>query len=166
MDASVVQLTQVLQKTETLYIQLLDIIDEEKKAAVAADPQQLTELNTQKQEFVQELKTLDQALAHTLQDVAVALQIPKADLKLSTVAAKAGPPHDTRIEALNARLRPLIANVQTANEECRLLIDHCLRVVRSKLGYFEHWMRDTDVYAASGSIRGENTGGRLLRGVV
>lgn len=166
MDSSVVQLTQVLQKTESLYIQLLDIIDEEKIAAVAADPLQLTEVNARKQEIIQRLKTLDKELNHTIQNVAAALQIPKTNLKLSTVAAKAGPPHDTQIEALNVRLRPLIANVQIANEECRLLIDHCLRLVRSKLGYFQHWMRDTDVYAATGSIRGENVGGRLLRGVV
>lgn len=166
MDHSVIQLTQVLQKTETLYLQLLHLIDQEKQAAVAADPEQLAEVSSDKQAVICKLKPLDQELNRAIQQVAMALLIPRAELKLSVVAAKAPPPYDRQIEVLNTRLQSLIAQVQTANEECRLLMHHCLRLVRSKLGYFERWMGNSDVYASSGSIRGASVGGRVLRGVV
>jgi len=166
MDRSIDQLIQLLQQTETLYDQLLQIIDEEKQAAIATETQRLTAAGIEKQAILSRLKPLDQQLTCVIQQIASGLRIPKSDLSLTKLAAYADAPQNNQIRELNKRLQSTITRVHSANEQCRQLIEHCLRLVRNKLGYFQHWTGASDVYGATGNIRGNAGGGRLLRGVV
>jgi flagellar biosynthesis/type III secretory pathway chaperone len=154
----------VLQQTEALYQQLLTLIDQEKQAAAGIEVQHLTSVSNEKQAVLAQLKLLDQQLARIMQQVANDRSISRDKLNLSLIAGSAGPPLDDQIRSLNKRLKTLTVQVQRANEECRQLIQHCLRLVHNKLGFFHHWSgAAADVYAASGNIRGPATGGRLVR---
>jgi len=166
MDGSIEQLIRILQQTEGLYTQLLPVIEQEKTAATGSDVRRLTSAGAEKQNIVFQIKSLDQQLVRSMQNMAKVFHIPLRRLNLATLAEVVRPPHDRQLQELNSRLTVLLGKVQTANEECRILIRHCLRLVQNALGFFRHWMGTSDVYGASGNIRNDTDGGRFLSGSV
>ncbi|MDA8138552.1 MAG: flagellar export chaperone FlgN [Desulfobacteraceae bacterium] len=164
MNRPIEQLLHALQQTEALYLQLLLYIDQEKRAAAGAEVQDLMAASNEKQAVILQLKSLDQQVVGLMNQIAREKKIPKNRISFSSLAEDVPAPFDGRIRDMNLRLKTVISKVQTANEECRQLMVHCLRLVKNKLGFLGHWMGySADVYAASGNIRGAANGGRVIR---
>ena len=167
MDRLIEQLVEVLTQIESLYEQMLPIIEREKEAALGPDPQQLVALNGEKQTLIAQLSRLEEKRMVLAQRIADALRLPDTRVNLASLAAAVSAPYDRELRQLHSRLKDVVERVRRANEQCQTLIQYCLRLVQSRLGFFQHWMGRVDVYGASGNLNsGTGSGGRLLSGTV
>lgn len=168
MDRLIEQLVTVLKQIETLYEQMLPIIEKEKEAALGPDPQQLIALNGDKQTLIAQLSRLEETRMALTQRIAEDLHMPITKVNLGHLAAAVHAPYDRELGQLHVRLKAVAAKVRRSNEQCQALIQYCLRLVQSRLGFFQHWLgRGVDVYGASGNLNsGAGRGGRLLSGTV
>lgn len=167
MDRLIEQLIAVLQQTETLYEQMLPLIDQEQEAALGPDAQRLTAINAEKQSLIAQLAQLEKQRTRLSQEIAEALRLPLESVNLTALAATVAAPYDRQLLQLHVRLGGVVEKVRRANEQCRLLIEYCLRMVQNRLGFFQYWMGRVEVYGASGSFNnGPGGGGRLVSGTV
>jgi flagellar biosynthesis/type III secretory pathway chaperone len=167
MDRLIEQLIVVLQQTETLYERMLPLIEEEKDSALGPDTVRLTAINAEKQNLITQLAQLEKQRTRLSQGIAEALRLPLEKVNLTVLATTVAAPYDRQLRQLHDRLGGAVEKVRQANEQCRLLIEYCLRMVQSRLGFFQYWMGRVDVYGASGSLsNGHGGGGRLLSGSV
>ncbi|MBI5064249.1 MAG: flagellar protein FlgN [Desulfatitalea sp.] len=167
MNRLIEQLVAVLKQTETLYEQVLPIIEKEKEAALAPDAQQLMALNGEKQTLLAQLARLEQERTALAQRIGAGLHLPPEKLNLASLAAAVDAPYDRQLGQLHERLKAVVEKVRRSNEQCQTLIQYCLRLVQSRLGFFQHWLGRVDVYGASGNLNnGAGRGGRLLSGTV
>ena len=167
MDRLIEQLLAVLKQTESLYEQVLPIIENEKEAALAPDAQRLMALNGEKQTLIAQLARLEQERTALVRRLGAALRLPPDKQTLTGLAAVVDGPHDLQLSQLHDRLKKVVENVRRSNEQCQTLIQYCLRLVQSRLGFFQHWLGQVDVYGASGNLNnGAGRGGRLLSGTI
>jgi flagellar biosynthesis/type III secretory pathway chaperone len=167
MDRLIEQLVAVLKQTETLYEQVLPIIEKEKEAAVAPDAQRLMALNGEKQTLIAQLARLEQERLVLVQRLGAVLHLPPDQQNLATLAAAVEAPYDRQLAHLHDRLKNVVEKVRRSNEQCQTLIQFCLRLVQGRLGFFQHWLGRVDVYGASGNLNTcAGRGGRLLSGTV
>ncbi len=167
MDRLIEQLLAVLKQTETLYEQVLPIIEKEKEAALAPDAQRLMALNGEKQALLAQLARLEQERTALARRLGTALHLPPDKQTLACLAAAVDKPYDLQLSQLHDRLKIVVENVRRSNQQCQTLIQYCLRLVQSRLGFFQHWLGQVDVYGASGNLNnGAGRGGRLLSGTI
>ncbi|MBR9982783.1 MAG: flagellar protein FlgN [Desulfatitalea sp.] len=165
MEQWVEQLIVVLDHTHNAYSRLLEVVEQEKQAAIVADLQAIAMAGEAKQVLVAQIERHEQQRTRLLQQLAKGMGLPFGQMHLSTLADRVGGAHRAQLQQLHGDLNILLEKVHTANAECRTLIDHCLRVVQNTLGFFQHWMGATEVYGQSGNMRNEALqGGRLLSG--
>jgi flagellar biosynthesis/type III secretory pathway chaperone len=120
----------------------------------------------EKEELLAQLRYLERKRQVLINQVAAQWNIPMKEIKLSTLAEKTNGPQSSRIRRLSASLNDLVPKIKQANEENRMLIQHCLSIVHGALGFFQHWIMPTDVYGASGQMSMHNHNGKLISGAV
>jgi flagellar biosynthesis/type III secretory pathway chaperone len=156
-------LIETLRQTETMYARLLKLIEDEIQSALAADIVQLNMIGIEKQNLISQLEEADQQRAQVLRHLADALSIPRADLTVSRLTEIVDSADNDQLLELQQRLIAVVAQVRHSNEQCRLLVSHCLRLVHNSLGFFQHWIGTTKVYGAAGDFRNKRPdSGRLL----
>ncbi|MCJ8501280.1 flagellar protein FlgN [Desulfatitalea alkaliphila] len=146
------QLIEVLEQTMASYGQLPGIIRAEHDAAIRADLGAITASGEQKQAVVAHIQKLEQRRAGVMHRLAGMLGLPPDQMRLSVLTERVETGQQERLQQLQNELQPLIEDVAKANRECRGVIDHCLRLVKSNLGFFQHWSGTTDVYGQSGNM--------------
>lgn len=167
MDRLIESFIETLRQTGAMYNRLLAAIEREKKAALASDIEQLTAAGTEKQTVLAQLFELDCKRTQHLHRLARALELPVDGVTLSDLAAAVDAPYKRQLDDIHAQMKRVMEQVQRSNEECRMLIRHCLRLVQNALGFFQHWMESASVYGASGDLcKSQRGGGRLLSGCV
>ncbi len=166
MDREIEQLIQVLHQSEEHYCRLLVIIEQETQAALGSDMHQLMSKSAEKQGLLAQLKRAELERARIVRHIAGALNLPHQEINLTTLAGEVRSPYGLQLRRLNASLVALVDKIRQANADSRLLLQHCLGLVRNALGFFYHWMGPAEVYGASGHMDGHMHGGRLLSGSV
>ncbi len=164
MDQLIEELIEQLQRAETLYLRMLSLIEQEKRAAIASDILQLTAVNEAKESLVIQINRLESRRQHLARQIAGLLKLPSEKLQLSALAVRVQMPHSGQLVQLSSRLKDLTGKVKQSNEECRMLIRHCLRLVQNGLNFFHYWMGMADVYGTCGNIKSAKGNGRLLSG--
>lgn len=154
MEQWVEQLIAVLEQTMAAYGQLPGIIRAEHDAAIRADLEAITASGEKKQALVAHIQKLEQRRAGVMHRLAGMLGLPPDRMRLSVLAEQVEAGRQERLQQLQTELQPLLAAVDNANRECRGMIDHCLRLVKNNLGFFQHWSGAADVYGQSGSMCG------------
>ena len=160
------QLIDVLEQSEGMYQELLTLADREKAAALGCNHQLLVQVNAEKEELLARLDRNDRKRADLLQRVADDLKLPPAQLCLSELESRADARQAVRIGDLRSSLRPLVQRLKRANAENHRLIQHCLNLSRSALGFFQHWMMPAAVYGSTGRVDSGYKNGKLLSGTV
>jgi flagellar biosynthesis/type III secretory pathway chaperone len=160
------QLIEVLEQSEGLYQALLALADREKAAALGCKHQLLVQVNAEKEELLACLDRNDRRRIDLLQRVADDLKLPPAQLCLSALESRADARQAMRIGSLRSSLRALVLKVKRVNAENRQLMQHCLDLSRSALGFFQHWMMPAAVYGSSGRVDSGHRNGKLLSGTV
>jgi flagellar biosynthesis/type III secretory pathway chaperone len=166
MSATIIQLIKVLEECEKVYQQLLPVFDREKKAAFSSEPDTFSAVVEEKEELLARLGQLDHQRQVILRQISTAWNMPLHELRLSTIADRVERQLSSRIIGLRSSLGGLTRKVKRCNEENRLMIQHCLDLVRGTLGFFQHWMMPKDVYASSGRMNAHQRNGSLISGAV
>ena len=157
------ELVFVLQQCEEMYGRLLPIIEQEKKAALASNPEQLVQLYDDKANLIAQLKKLDHQRQGLLRKMAAWAEVPKVELTLSKLIDRLPAQQGIPLTHLNASLKIIFAKVQAANCESRMVVTHCLTLVKNSLNFFNLWTDAGASYGASGNLNRNGQGnGRLL----
>jgi flagellar biosynthesis/type III secretory pathway chaperone len=164
--ASLNQLIDVLEQSEGMYQVLLTLADRERTAVLGCKHQVLLQVNAEKEELLVRLGRNDRRRIDLLHRVADDLELSSEKLCLSELEYRADAVQATRINHLRTSLRTLIQRIKRANAENRRLIQHCLDLSRSALGFFQHWMMPAAVYGSTGRVDSSNRNGKLLSGMV
>lgn len=166
MSATIGKIIENLEKSEAIYQQLLPVIHREKKAAFGSQPDELALAVENKEELLVQLRQLERQRQIFLNQVSAESNTPMSELKLSLLADRVGEDQAFKMRQLSASLNELVRKIKDANEENRLVIQHCLSIVNNALGFFQHWVNPTDVYGASGKMSMYNNNGKLISGAV
>lgn len=166
MTASIDQLIGLLEKSEAVYQLMLPVIEREKQAALLAQAERLTSASEEKEELLAQLQQLERKRQILIHQMAADFELPVEEIKLSTLADSSNQKQANRIKRLSASLNELVPEIKKANEENRAIIQHCLSIVHSALGFFHHWVIPTDVYGASGQMSMHPNGGNLISGAI
>ena len=166
MKAILDQVIEILEQSEGFYQNLLPMINREKRAVLCSDPSQLAAVTVEKEELLARLGQLERQRVKLIDQLADNLNVSPTQLNLSVLAAHAETYQADRILSLRDSLGELVKKIKRANAENRLLIQHCLDLARSALGFFQHWMTPIAVYGSSGRIDDGHRSGRLLSGTI
>jgi flagellar biosynthesis/type III secretory pathway chaperone len=162
-DQLINELVFVLQQCEEMYGKLLPIIEQEKQVAMASNLDQLSQLNDDKTNLIAQLKKLDHQRESLIGRIAGWVEIPKAELTLTKLIDRLPENQGKRLAQLNASLKTLFVKVQFANSESRMVVSHCLTLVKNSLNYFNLWTDSGASYGASGNMKDNGRGyGRFL----
>jgi flagellar biosynthesis/type III secretory pathway chaperone len=163
MNRSIEHLIHVLQQCEELYHRMLSILELEKKAALAPNSSDLAQVNDEKEALLAQLKVLDRQRATLLEQIAGQLDVSADRLTLSALIEQVTPMYGSQLQTVYDALRRIVSKVQYANNESRLLITHCLALVKNTQAFFSRWTASAAVYGASGHVETNGRGyGRLL----
>ena len=163
---SIEQLAEVLTQSEKRYGELLVLLQREKEATVRSNAEMLAGVVEQKTEVLAVLAFLEKKRARLVQSLAGTLHIPADQLTLSGLARFLPVERSGRFKRLGVSLRSLGEKVRHANNENRMLVGHCLDLVRNTLGLFQQRMNPASVYGASGQVNRRAGSGRLLSGII
>lgn len=166
MDRILDQFIVVLRRTEALYTRLLPTIQSEKEAAVASNIEGFIHFSAAKQDQLIEIRQLDRVRESLQRQIGASLDKPAQSLTLSCLATMVGAPYNQQLRQIQSVLTETIEKVRRANDESRLLVAHCLKLVGNTLSFFKHWNSAADVYGANGDLRQGAGNGRLLSGSV
>lgn len=166
MSETIEKLIDVLERSESVYQQLLPVFQKEKKATLGSEPEQLSSALAEKEELLAQMRILERQRLLLIHQISAAWNVPVDDLRLSGLADRTQGTQAARIRQLNISLRKLVQRIKRANEENRILIQHCLNIVHGALGFFHHWVMPTDVYGASGKMSMHNHNGKLISGAI
>ncbi len=166
MSNTVEPLIEVLEKSESIYQQLLPVFQQEKRATLSSEPDRFSAIVEEKEALLAQLRQLDRQRHLILHQISAVWNIPVNDLRLSTVADKLEGSQSAQIQELRLSLNELVKKIKRSNEENRLLIQHCLDIVQGTLGFFHQMVMPKDVYGASGRMSQHNGGGKLVSGAI
>ena len=166
MSDTVEPLIEVLEKSESIYQQLLPVFQQEKRATLSSEPDRFSAIVEEKEALLAQLRQLDRQRHLILHQISAVWNIPVNDLRLSTVADKLEGSQSAQIRELRLSLNELVKKIKRSNEENRLLIQHCLDIVQGTLGFFHQMVMPKDVYGASGRMSQHNGGGKLVSGAI
>jgi flagellar biosynthesis/type III secretory pathway chaperone len=166
MSDSVESLIEVLEKSESIYQQLLPVFQQEKRATLSSEPDTFSAIIVEKEALLAQLRQLDRQRHLILHQISAVWNIPVNDLRLSTVADKLEGSQSAQIRNLRLSLNGLVEKIKRSNEENRLLIQHCLDIVQGTLGFFHQMVMPKDVYGASGQMSVYNGNGKLVSGAI
>lgn len=166
MTDSLTQFIGTLDQTQTLYHDLLLIIQQERDLVIRSKVEQLSVLLVEKQDVLAQLARLEQQRTQQLKNIAEELHLPIQQISLSRMAEQVPTPYDVQIQERRAALRHIVGAIAKANEENQSLMKHCLNLVQGSLRFFQHWINPSSVYGATGNINGGHKSGRLLSGTV
>lgn len=166
MERLLEQLIDVLHQTISVYQNLLPVIQNEKAAAIASQYEELIAHTSEKEELLARLTPVERQREQLLDLIGQTLPAAQKALTLTQLAAHVQPPYDQRLRDVQKALARVIESVQQANTESRLIFAHCRKWTRNTLGFFEHWMKSTELYGATGSLRNQTGNGRLVSGNV
>jgi flagellar biosynthesis/type III secretory pathway chaperone len=166
MTAILDQVIEVLEQSEALFQELVPIFDRERRAGLRSKPHELVEVTIEKEELLARLRKLERKRIDLINLMAKNLKLSPTQLNLSALAARADAQRASRILNLRDSLGRLVKTIKRANNENRLLFQHCLDLARGALGFFQHWMMPASVYGSSGRIDNGHRNGKLLSGTI
>lgn len=166
MSANIEQLIAVLERSESIYQQLLPVFQKEKKAALSSDPEQLSSAVAEKEALLAQMRTLERQRQLLINKISTTWGVPVKAIRLSGLADKTQGTQAARLRRLNISLKELVQKIKRANEENRILIQHCLSIVHGAFGFLQHWMMPTDVYGSSGQVSHQHNNGNLVSGAI
>lgn len=166
MSDNIEQLIAVLEKSESIYQQLLPVFQKEKKATLSSDPEQLSSAVADKQALLAQMGVLERQRQLLINKISITWSVPVKELRLSGLADRTQGTQAARLRRLNSSLKALVQKIKRANEENRRLIQHCLGIVHGAFGFLQHWMMPTDVYGSSGQVSRQHNNGNLVSGAI
>jgi flagellar biosynthesis/type III secretory pathway chaperone len=151
----------------TLYRNLLDLFQDERKAILGSDLEALNRIVFDKERILQDIRRAEvqrrkiaDTLAPRLGIEGEALTITRMGVELAGVSGTAA------IKRKGAQLKALIDEIQIESERNRSLCLHALQFVSNSIKMLASLTRPNQVYRATGRVQNGAQIGRMLSGAV
>ena len=112
MSDTVEPLIEVLEKSESIYQQLLPVFQQEKRATLSSEPDTFSAIVVEKEALLAQLRQLDRQRHLILHQISAVWNIPVNDLRLSTVADKLEGSQSAQIRDLRRSLKGLVQKIK------------------------------------------------------
>ena len=156
----------LLEQQSELYQLLLTVIDDEKRAVIAANLDKLNEAGKTKENLLLKLRILEEQRKHMLDQLATHLKQPVEILTLAKLSELVGPPHAHRLAGCRSKLLELIGKIRQANADNQDLFAHSLNLVRASVNLMNSLMSSSPVYYRTGNIHCHDHTGKILYGEI
>jgi flagellar biosynthesis/type III secretory pathway chaperone len=157
-----IQLISALEQVDTLYDEVLVLLQREKAAALASDIEGLMAATDEKRRLLAKISEVDQGRIQVIKQLASNLGLSPAEANLTTLAARVDPMYGPRLKRMYANLVGKVEQLRQANKESRILFHHCLNLVQNSLSFFNFWTRNTSTYGSSGTVSKAGAGRHLV----
>jgi len=159
------KLLQVLEGEKDLYRSLLSVLQQEKKAVINSNLNDLNESGKKKENLVLKIRILEEQRITLLKKLCEILELSHHNLTLRTLSDSVGEPYSNRFKEYHSYLLALIQSIQEINHSNRDLMTHSLELIKSSLFFLNNFMGASPVYYRTGKIQNEKqSGGRVLCG--
>jgi flagellar biosynthesis/type III secretory pathway chaperone len=162
MKSLIGNLIDVLQQSEDLYRQLEALLRQETRAVVSGQIERLVALTSEKQGILAQLSLLSHQQGQLRYQLAGIYRMPNQGMSLSLLAERVPEPYSQQLKQRRDSMRECLNGVRRLNQESRVLVQHCLKMVQNALSFFAGWASATPVYGSSGEMNTRSRGGRLL----
>jgi hypothetical protein len=156
------QLIKILEHMNTLYDEMLVLLQREKQAALASDIELLVSATDEKRRLLTKIKAAEQSRVDALKQTTARLKLPAGRIRLKILAEQVDPLFGRELIRLNDLLRQKTKQVSKANKESRAFFQHGLNLIHNSLSFFNFWAEGTAVYGCTGLLQSGKTGKRLL----
>jgi flagellar biosynthesis/type III secretory pathway chaperone len=155
------QLIELLESQIALYRTLMDLIDEESRALIAADLPAFNRLINKKQALVENLKRREAE-----RSAWVAAHAPREDAKhLKNLIASAPQKISSRLAQCRRDLIELTRALDIRNQLHRRMLSHSRDLAENALRLLGNQLYLQPIYAPNGNITGAGKGGAVLSGL-
>jgi flagellar biosynthesis/type III secretory pathway chaperone len=158
------EVTALLAQESGLYRDLLELLHQEKAAAVHLDLVQLQQVGRLKEELTDRLRRLESQRREALIKLAARLEVPAETVTLKALAQRLDEPQSQQLNQLRAELLTVIQSVREVNKQNRTLLAHSIDLLKGSYQLLNRLTADNPVYARTGSVFSNGTGGRLFSG--
>ena len=160
------QLVVLLTHETGLYRELLELLNQERKAAVHRDLVQLQQVGRIKEELMDRVRRLEGQRRQALLKLAARLAVPAESVTLNALVQRLDEPHSRRLSRVRAELATVVQAVQVAIAHNRALLAHSIDLLKGSYQLLNRLTADGPVYARTGSVFSNGSGGRIFSGQV
>jgi flagellar biosynthesis/type III secretory pathway chaperone len=158
------QVMALLAQESGLYRNFLELLHQEKEAAVQLDLDRLQQVGRVKDELTDRLGRLESRRQKALTEMAARLEIPVEAVTVRALAQHLDEPYSQQLRQLRAELLTIIQSVQEANKQNQALLAHSMDLLKGSYQLLNRLTADSPVYARTGSVSSSGSGGRLFSG--
>ena len=163
MNSTLDQLIEILRQESSLYRSLLDVIDQEKEAAVRSDINGLNQAGLDKEKHLVEIHEKEKRRRELVARLAGEKGMAAADLTLSQISERADKPLAGTLRRVSRDFLNLLSLVQAANRRNQQIVEHSLRLLRGSFNLLNELMTPNTVYYRTGNIQNAKSTGRCVR---
>ena len=156
------QVMALLAQESGLYRNFLELLHQEKAAAVQLELDRLQQVGRLKDELTDRLRGLERQRQDALTELAVRLEIPAETVTVNALAQQLGEPYSHQLRQLRAELLTIIQSVQEANQQNRALLADSIDLLKGSYQLLNRLTADSPVYARTGGVLYSGSEGRLF----
>ena len=135
------------------YQNLLACTQDEKRAIVNLDFDQLTEIGRHKEALILELRRLSEHRSRAVKGLSASMALPPNELTLGQLSEEAPLPYRGELQRCRSRLRSLLELLTNENTNIKQLVQHGLALVRGSYHLIAQMLDASPVYQCSGNLQ-------------
>ena len=166
MDTLLEKLIELLESQKHLYAELLNVLQEEKAAAVNSQLEALDRSVKEKENVLLEIRILEEQRIRLMDQVADVLGEPAGQLTLRRLAQKIHEPFAGHVKAYRSSMISLTQSIQEINNSNRKLFSRSLELVKGSIHLLGSLRSPAPVYCQTGKLGTAVAGGSVLSGNV
>jgi hypothetical protein len=156
----------LLDGEAALYRGLLSVLQEEKKAIIGANLDELGKTGKKKEKLLLKIRKIEEQRHVMIKDLAESLRCSPHDITITKLADFVEAPYAVQFKRLCSDLLPLAKTVRDINDGNKALLRHSVELVRSSFAFLNNLITTNTVYHSSGRMQQTNQSGKVLRGSV
>ena len=165
-ESMINRLLPVLERESDLYRSMLTVIDQESKAAVQSDLDDLTKSGDEKETILRKLRLIEEERIGLVREIAEILGQPPQAITLAMIARQVGEPFAGRLRQAGTDLSAVLNTVKNANHRNRQLFEHSLNLLRGSFNLLNNLMQPDMVYYRTGSMQRTDQTGKCVNGEI
>lgn len=162
MNSTLDQLIGLLRQEAGLYRSLLDVIDQEKEAAVRSDVTALNQAGIDKEAHLLEIQNKEKRRGQLVARLAEEQGVAAADLTLTKISQRVNEPQAGNLRRVSQDFLALLTEVQAANRRNKQIFEHSLELLRGSFNRLNELMSPNTVYFRTGNVQSAKSTGKCV----
>lgn len=162
MENMLKELIAILEGLVSHYSALLDILNEEKKAVIRANLENIDSVRIKKEMILSLITVKEDMRKDVVERISCYLGCHQKGLTISELAQRVELPFSLKLIQCAADVSALMHNIHAANEINRSLITHSLRLIRSSINMIIQLVAPPPVYFRTGKMYHGDVCGSVL----